>query len=259
MSKIKSLLIGVVITTSALIAAAPASAAQIVLTPASVIGDTGSYTFGSTGTTHHGDQPAGRIFDQQTGPITEVYTVGYWINGDNGPANAFITIDLGAAYNLTSFNLFNTSNGFNGDRGTGAFSIAASNAIAVAGANGFTLAGPIVTIANGSLTAQSTSGFLTAQTFGTLSGTAFRYLQFLPTSVASANQIVNGIQNNYGLNELRVFGDRAAGAVPEPASWAMMIAGFSAIGFGLRNRRKHSLPVGYAGSEDRYYTKAVNL
>lgn len=40
--------------------------------------------------------------------------------------------------------------------------------------------------------------------------------------------------------------DRAISAVPEPATWAMMIAGFGMIGFGLRHRRKQSLRVTYA-------------
>ncbi|WP_292948328.1 choice-of-anchor E domain-containing protein [Novosphingobium sp.] len=35
-------------------------------------------------------------------------------------------------------------------------------------------------------------------------------------------------------------------AVPEPATWAMMIAGFAMIGFGLRSRRKQAVRVTYA-------------
>ncbi|MEP6785399.1 MAG: PEPxxWA-CTERM sorting domain-containing protein [Sphingomonadales bacterium] len=44
-----------------------------------------------------------------------------------------------------------------------------------------------------------------------------------------------GTANNCDLN-FRVTGTTAA-AVPEPASWAMMITGFGAVGFGLRRRR----------------------
>ncbi|CAM3305630.1 hypothetical protein SPAN111604_15120 [Sphingomonas antarctica] len=83
---VKSLSVSAAFVIAVLGAAVPVCAAQIILTPSSVVGDTGSYTFGSAGTTHPGGQPAGRIFDQQTGPIaTEAYTVGYWVNGDNGP------------------------------------------------------------------------------------------------------------------------------------------------------------------------------
>ena len=41
-----------------------------------------------------------------------------------------------------------------------------------------------------------------------------------------------------GLNEVEVFGTPAGSAVPEPASWALMIAGFGAAGFGLRGARR---------------------
>ena len=36
------------------------------------------------------------------------------------------------------------------------------------------------------------------------------------------------------------------GAVPEPATWAMMLMGFGMVGFGLRNRRKPTVRVTYA-------------
>lgn len=38
----------------------------------------------------------------------------------------------------------------------------------------------------------------------------------------------------------------ATGAVPEPATWAMMLMGFGLMGFGLRNRRKQAVRVTYA-------------
>lgn len=38
----------------------------------------------------------------------------------------------------------------------------------------------------------------------------------------------------------------AGGAVPEPATWAMMLMGFGMAGFGLRNRRKPTVSVTYA-------------
>ena len=40
--------------------------------------------------------------------------------------------------------------------------------------------------------------------------------------------------------------DFSVSAVPEPATWAMMIAGFGMIGFGLRSRRKQAVRVTYA-------------
>lgn len=38
----------------------------------------------------------------------------------------------------------------------------------------------------------------------------------------------------------------AINAVPEPGTWAMMLVGFGAIGFGMRRRREHSVTARYA-------------
>src|SRR5690242_1768176 len=101
-----------------------ASASQILLTPADVIGFNGVYdsTF-----------LARNILDHQTGTISECCQDGsYWLNSDNGPADAYIVIDLEAAYQLTALELFNTHNAYFNDRGTGNFSIEAGNSVAPA-------------------------------------------------------------------------------------------------------------------------------
>lgn len=214
-----------------------AQAAQIVLSEAAVIGNSGSYNFAANA--QPGAFPAFRILDQQTGAISvENFGQGYWLNGDNGPANAYITIDLGAAYALASVDLFNTSNGGAGDRGTGAFDLAASDSVVLDGANGFTLDGIVAVVASGTLAAEAPGSAREPQSFSA-SGT-YRYLQFRPKSVASATPICCGIVNNYGLNELRMFGD-VANAVPEPGTWAMMIAGFGLVGAASRRRARTSL------------------
>jgi hypothetical protein len=46
-----------------------------------------------------------------------------------------------------------------------------------------------------------------------------------------------GGDNYYAVSELQAFGT-LAGAVPEPATWAMMILGFGMIGGTLRSRRR---------------------
>ena len=98
-----------------------AFASQISLSPSNVIGFLGEY---------NSFFPASSILDHQTGTINEPTQDGsYWLNSDNGPANAYIVIDLGAAFHLASFDLFNTHNANYGDRGTGAFKIEASNSI----------------------------------------------------------------------------------------------------------------------------------
>jgi hypothetical protein len=64
----------------------------------------------------------------------------------------------------------------------------------------------------------------------------------------NANRITNttidpegdGDPTPYALTSISVT------AVPEPATWAMMLVGFGMIGFGLRSRRKQSVRVTYA-------------
>ena len=213
---------------AALAFAGAANAAQIVLTPSSVIGDSGSYVSGSTDNFN-----AGSIFDQQTGAVSDVFNSNtYWINPDNGPANAFITVDLGGDYSLTSADLFNTHNSQYGDRGTGDFTIVAGNAVTL-GPDGYFISGPQTTLFSGTLNAAPVSDPISSQTFAALSADGFRYLEFLPTSVASYNAPCCGA-NVYGLNELRLFGS----AVPEPGSWALMLFGFGGLGIVLRASRK---------------------
>jgi hypothetical protein len=207
---------------AAAILAAPVSvsAAQIVLTPASVIASSGFYP-------QCCNFAAGNILDQQNGTVSEAFGAGYWLNEDNGPAAAYITIDLGNIYNLLQITLYNTSNGFAGDRGTGNFSIFGSNSVNLGQLVAPTLA------ASGTLAVGNPgNSFPVAQSFAA-SG-SFRYLSFNPTSVASFVPIVNNIQNNYGLNELRVFGN----TVPEPESWAMLVIGFGVVGAVARRRRQ---------------------
>ncbi len=191
------------------------SAAQLTLAPASVIGSSGYYTACCT------FQP-GNIFDQQTGTVTESFGAGYWLNPDNGPANAYITVDLGAVYNLTGVTLYNTHNGPYADRGTGDFQIFGSNSVAGGALVGGT------SLLSATLTPE-VSGDPTAQAF-TLSG-SYRFISFNPTSVSVGGNPCCGA-NVYGLDELKVFGT----AVPEPATWALMIAGFGMTGFAMRRR-----------------------
>jgi len=206
--------------------ASPAQAAQILLTPAAVIGSTGGF---------NATYSADNILDRQTGPIMEAFANGeYWLNPD-GRTPAFITIDLGATYRLGSFDLFNSRN--LGDRGTAGFEIFASNATATAtgpGATGLTLGSDALRVAAGTLVMDSGLYTVAAQTFAALNnGQAYRYIQFRPISpIGSA---YGGAA--YGLNELRVFEYEAPAAVPEPASWAMMIGGMGLVGGSMRRRR----------------------
>lgn len=207
------------------VSAFSAHAAQVVLAPTNVIGSSSYYTACCS------FQP-GNILDQQSGPVTEAFGSGYWLNPDNGPANAFITVDLGQVTSLSSVQLFNTHNGPYNDRGTGNFTIQGSNTVADLGGGNFALVAA-TTIVSGTLTTEnSAASAATAQTFAAAG--AYRYISFDPTSVAVSGAPCCGA-NNYGLDELRVFS-----AVPESASWALMFAGFGGLGLSLRTRRSTS-------------------
>ena len=215
------------LTTVATIALLPTAAAavQLSLAPANIIGSSGDYQLNN-------QFAAGSILDQQTGPIDETVQLGYWLNPDNGPAAAFLTVDLGAVQSLASLTLFNTHNAGYNDRGTGNFTITASNAVVDLGGGNFTLSGAVATIVNGTLTAQAHGTPLVGQGF-TAAG-SYRYLSFNPTSVSVSGTPCCGA-NVYGLNELRVF-TTDVGVVPEPEAWALMLAGFAMIGLAQRRR-----------------------
>jgi hypothetical protein len=190
------------------------TAAPILLNPSDVIGGSGSYS----GTWNSSPFGAQNVLSQQTGPIHEDFgDSSYWINPDGGPANAYIVIDLGAQYQLTSLALFNTHNGLWNDRGTGNFQIEAGNSLGALTANGYDISGTLTTVVSGTLTADTNANtYLTEQDFTVSDPGYYRYIRFEPLSVSVASQ--NGPccgTNVYGLNEIRVSGD----LVPEPATW----------------------------------------
>jgi hypothetical protein len=204
-----------------------AFASQIPLSTGNVIGFFGQYS---------GLFPASSILNHQTGTINEpTQDSSYWLNSDNGPANAYIVIDLGAAFHIGTFDLFNTHNATpGGDRGTGAFSIEASNSIGPGIGSGSNLSGVIVTLVSGTLLAANPSSDpLVAQTFLSIDPGVYRYIRFSPHTVAAFGTPCCGT-NVYGLNELRVF-DAPANVTPEPATVAFLGAGLVVLGL-LRKR-----------------------
>lgn len=82
------------------------------------------------------------------------------------------------------------------------------------------------------------NGVLTAQHFSAIDLSAYRYIQF--RAITPISQPFTPWA--YGLNEMRVFSEApVSGAVPEPATWALMILGFGGAGAMLRGRRRTTL------------------
>lgn len=213
---------------AALVAGAgSAQAAQIILSPSSIVGSTGDFS---------ALFPVSGIVNQQVGDVIERFADGStWLNPD-GRDPAFITIDLGTTYQLGRFDLFNSYN--IGDRATGTFEIRASNSLVATAqpfATGFTLGADSVTLAAGALTKQSRREVpITPDSFASSNfSDSYRYIQFRPlTPIAPA---YGG--KNFGLVELRVFdAEGLVGAVPEPGTWALLILGFGAVGSAMRRR-----------------------
>jgi len=230
-----------------------ASAQQIVLNPTNIVGASSVYfggagnqgdPFAANGARVNGVFGAGNIFNSQLDdPTVEGFFSGsYFLTGDGQSqatvSNPYITIDLGRLFSLSSFTLFNSNNGNSNDRGTGGFTLRGSNSLLADGANGFTLGDGAVMLASGTLAPNVAGAPPLAQSFGAATSAGVRYLQFVPTSVGVANPFN---AQAYGLNELKVFGTEVTTAVPEPATWAMILVGFATIGLGMRRRQAQDL------------------
>jgi hypothetical protein len=146
-----------------------------------------------------------------------------------GGAGSFLKMDLGALYSLNTAFVTDrvTSGGGNGSLVFGLYDFTLQYSLqAYTDATFTTPIGPLFLV-NPTLpgSPSSTTDFLTTVP---LSGTA-RYIEY---KVLSVNQAL-GAYNNPGLSDIHF----AASAVPEPASWAMMILGFAGVGF-FAYRRK---------------------
>ena len=89
----------------------------------------------------------------------------------------------------------------------------------------------------------------TANAFGT-DGSLLQTINFsgFPTTVAFATTGINSISfsstGQFGVDNFS-FGD-VQGAVPEPATWMMMLLGMAGIGFSMRRKKDTTLRVRYA-------------
>ena len=70
----------------------------------------------------------------------------------------------------------------------------------------------------------------------------FRFLQGLAISPGIQTLGISGISGGNG-SYAGTFSVATLAAIPEPASWAMMLIGFSAVGSTLRRRRRQTTAV----------------
>lgn len=221
-------------------------AAQLSLTSSNVIG---SSPWGDGGTVNNWNTPgvyqAGVIFSQQTGNVSggaaqwanNTFFAAPNVSGANSTIdNRYIVIDLGAAYVLSSFQLFNGAATY---QHTGTFSILASNSItAASNENGFTrgqtLSTPTTLLGSTSLSFTNGADPVTGQSFSISDNTAYRYVQIdLLTAAGSLNGSTMDIRGS-SLSEVRIFG---ASAIPEPSTYAA-IAGAAMLGLAVWQRRR---------------------
>jgi hypothetical protein len=99
----------------------------------------------------------------------------------------------------------------------------------------------------------SVQGFRSGQSLGTLTlitdGVNQLAQTFNLSPFGSLDKIVvtGGAADRRGLGyDNFSFQAIASGAVPEPATWAMMILGFSAIGFSMRRKQRQSIRYSFA-------------
>jgi hypothetical protein len=193
----------------------PARADLIFLTPSAAVGGTPTFP-GLAYNSNVGDYVAGNLFNQQTGDVNVTTQQGnVWFPTElssAGMLNAWVTIDLGAAYSLSYVEFFNSNQA---DRGTGAVNLYGANAIEVDADpfNGYTLTSPTLLLNNVSLTYASGVNPIAGNIWTIGDATPYRYLQIWTLSYANTALSPTGT----GLAEFRVY---EAEPVPEPGTWA---------------------------------------
>lgn len=175
--------------------------------------------------------PVGQSFTAFSDTLT---SVGFQFNTLNpGAANAPITFNLYAGETLTGNSLYTTS-----------FALPATWADRTA--RWFDVVLPNVAIANGSVyslvlnTTSARTGIVLGPDYNIYNGQPLgpdAYAGGRAFAQRTLYSNCTGAANNCDLN-FRITGDVLAAAVPEPASWALLILGFGAVGGALRTSRK---------------------
>lgn len=132
-----------------------------------------------------------------------------WANIDGGIVS--LTVNFNAATTAFGFDWFDTD-------------VTDSYSVQIPG--GTTFNSPPFTLSNGSV---ASTGF-----FGLVSANPF-------TSVIITNVLSGGYISDEGMDNFITNGAGSVnGAVPEPATWAMMLLGFGVIGFSMRSAKRRS-------------------
>lgn len=83
----------------------------------------------------------------------------------------------------------------------------------------------------------------------TCSGYSAAFCPFVPIGVSFAGTArsigFGGVANQIIFDDV-TFGSSTPGSVPEPASWALMIGGFGAVGYAMRRRQKVAMRFSHA-------------
>ncbi len=200
-----------VFAASVAFAALAAPAAAVTVVPVSAVG---SSAFSGFAAANAIDQGPGAQFTD-------------WSSNSQG-VGSFLDLDLGSVYTLIGFTLVDrvTSGGNNGNFSGGTTDFTTSFSL-----QGFTDASFTVASGAAALFSKPTPSSPTNLASFAYSG-AFAVqpsAQFIRYTVLGANG------NNVGLSDI------SFNAVPEPASWAMLIAGFGLVGAAARRRRPASL------------------
>lgn len=189
----------------------------------------GSYSFGSTGST---DRALGSL---GSGTIAPIYYGAVLVNALTSPITSLTFSYVGEQWRLTN----STDDGLSFQYRVGGTDVSGADSLWTS-FTGLDFAPPRTTT---STTATALDGNLagnrTAIT-GTITGFSLLAGQNLAFRFVDANSNGSGDQG-LAIDDLSITSPSAVAAVPETATWAMMIAGFGFVGAALRRRSVRSV------------------